>query len=328
MRSASAAIIGVALLLPVIASAQALGGMGTTDPFMLSLSPQYPAPNSTATLSFVSTLLDLPSSTLRVSVNGKDVYKGTVQPVGITLGKAGIVTAITATITSAGTDYPKSLSVAPQDLSLVAEPIASVPPLYPGKAFVPLEGSVRAVAVANFRTAAGAPIDPATLSYAWSVDGTAFDNLSGIGKTAFVVASPLQYRSRTVKVTVTNPNGSQVSGATLSLTPMQPSVRLYKNDPLLGIQFDRALGGTLAVGSEQSLYAAPFSFPTTSGMPVMRWFLNGDAVQTGSLITLRPSGSGQGSASLSFTASSGQLTTASANLSLTFGTKSSSFFGL
>jgi hypothetical protein len=321
----------IALLLPVITSAQSFGGLGDPNSsFSISVTPSYPAPYSKVVLSFLSSSLDLTNATLSVSAGGKNIYKGTVQPVSVTLGRSGSMVNITATISSGGTNYDQTLNLQPEDVALIAEPISSAPVLYPGKPLVPLEGSVRVVAIASLKNAKGSTFDPATLSYAWTVDDTQIANSSGIGKEAIMVASPLQYRSRDVSVVVTNADGSLVGGASLSLLPMAPSVRIYENDPLLGIRFDHALSGGYAIGSsEATLYAAPFSLPTTTGSPLLKWFLNGTAAQTGSSITLRPSGSGQGSAALSLVASAGESTTATANLSLSFGAKTSiNFFGL
>jgi hypothetical protein len=318
------------LALPGVAWAQSLGNPADGSSFAISSSPQYPAPGSTATLSFLSSALELSRATISVSANGKKIYQGSVQSVPVTLGKAGSVTTITATVVSEGTNYNQTLTIQPQDVALVVEPISSAPVLYPGKPRVPLGGSARIVAMANLRSSGGKLFDPATLSYAWTIDGTQIANSSGIGKRAIMVAAPLQYRSRTVSVTVMSADGNLVGGASLSLIPFEPSVRIYENDPLLGVRFERALSGNFAItGSESALYAAPFSLPTNKGTPRIQWFLNGAAAQTGSSITLRPAGSGQGNASLSLTASVGESSMATANLSLTFGGKpSTNFFGL
>lgn len=319
------------LVLPLAAEAQSLGGIGEISPsFTLSATPQYPAPFSNATISFLSSSLDLTNATVSVSVNGKNIYKGAVQPVVVTLGKAGSITKVSATVSAGGVDYNQTLSIQPQDVVLVLEPISSAPPLYPGKPLVPLEGDTRIVAMTNMKSAGGKAIDPSALSYSWTVDDTQIANSSGIGKSTIIVASPLQYRARSVSVAITSRDGSQVGGASLSLSPQDPSIRIYENDPLLGIRFDHALPGSYTIkGAESTLYAAPFSIPTTGGTPLIQWFLDGSPVQTGYSITLRPTGSGQGNASLSLTASAGQYTTAASTLSLIFGAKpGTNFFGL
>ncbi len=267
---------------------------------------------------------------MTVVVAGKNIYKGTVHPLAIPLGKAGSVTKVSVTVSSGGTDYPQTLSIQPQDVALVAEPIASTPPLYPGKSSVPFEGDVRVVAVANLRGTNGKTFDPALLSYTWSVDGAEIANSSGIGKETIIVASPLQYRAREVSVAVTSSDGSVVGGADLSLSATDPVVRIYENDPLLGIRFERAiLGGYAIPGTESTLYAAPFGLPITNGPPFVQWFLNGTAAQAGNSTTLRPTGNGQGNASLSAVASFGSYTKTAADLSLSFGTNPGlNLFGL
>jgi len=319
MRSGLFISIAIALLLPFAVSAQ--DAIGDAEAFNVSVNPQYPAPYSQASLSLLSSTLDLNNATMAVSVAGKEVYKGSVRPISIPMGKAGSVVSVKVTVTSAGANYTQTLSVQPQDVVIIAEPISSAPPLYLGKSLVPLEGDVRVVAVANLLGAKGNAIDPSALSYSWTVDDTQIASASGIGKQAIIVASPLQYRSRSVSVAITSQDGGLVGGASLSLTALDPSVRIYKNDPLLGILFDHALSSGYAISTaEDTLYAAPFSLPTTSGAPLVQWFLNGEVAQTGNAITLRPTGKGQGSASISLVASSGGSTRATENLSLSFGT--------
>lgn len=327
--SLSTAIITLALALPGAASAQFTGAIGGIAPFTLSVDPQYPAPYSQATVTVLSDSLRLVGATMTVFIDGKETYRGNAQPILVTLGKAGSTTTIVVKISSGGVNYSQTLSIQPQDVALIAEPISSAPPLYPGKPSVPLEGSTRVVAMANLKDARGRSLDPNTLSYAWTVDGAQMGSASGIGKSSIIVASPLQYRQRTVSVAVVSPGGSLVGGDSLSLSPVDPSVQIYENDPLLGILYDHALSGSYAIsGAESTLYAAPFSFPTTSGTPTLQWFLNGATAQTGSSITLRPTGSGQGNASLSIVASAGSYTTAATNLSLSFGTTGTTLFGL
>lgn len=330
MRSALSLFALLALTLPLIASAQALGTVPVGVPFAVSVEPQYPLPHSAATLSVLSDSIDLSGATLTVTVVGTQVYKGNVQPTSVSLGRAGSITKAVVTITAGGVNRSQTVNIQPQDVVLIAEPIASVPPLYPGKPAVPLEGSVRMVAVADLRGAAGKATNPGGYSYAWAVDGALVAASSGIGKSVLIVASPLQYRQRDVSVVVRSADGTLQGGASLSLTPQEPSVRVYENDPLLGIRYDRALADAHAItGAETTLYAAPFSFPTLPAAPSIQWFLNGEAAQAGPLITLRPAGSGEGTARLSLTATGGQSTTAAADFSLSFKSSApANLFGL
>ncbi len=343
MRFSLVALLALASLFPSLVSAQADlptiptidtssldASIAASDPFTASVNPQYPTPGSQASISLLSSSLDLNNATLTVTQNGKQTYKGSVTPIFVPVGKGGSVTNVTLTISSAGSVYKKTVVIQPQDVSIIAEPVASMPPLYLGKPLIPLEGNTRVVAIANLKDAGGRTLDPATLSYAWTVDNTQIANSSGIGKSSILVASPLQYRARAVSVSVQDQNGYLVGGGSLNLEPTDPVMRVYEQDPLLGILFDHALSASYAVGSkESSLYAAPYSFPILGKMPTIQWTLNGAAAQVGNSITLRPVGAGQGSAALSVSASAGDTTEDAADLSITFGAKpASNLFGL
>jgi hypothetical protein len=319
MRFGFFTAIAFSLLLPFTASAL---GIGATEDgmFTVSVSPQYPEPQSQVTLSALSSSIDLSNAILTVSAAGKEIYKGSVRPVAVSVGRTGSVTNIKITITSAGASYNKTVSVQPQDVSLIPEPVASTHVLYQGKPLIPIEGNVRMVAVANMQSVNGKIIDPMALSYSWTIDDVRIANASGIGKETIIVTSPLEYRSRSVYVVVTSQDGSLVGGASFSFTAQKPSVRIYENDPLLGILFDKEISNSYEINNaESTLFATPFSFSTTSGEPILKWFLNGVAAQTGASITLRPTGSGQGSASLSLVASSDDSEKVTKNLSLLFG---------
>jgi hypothetical protein len=307
-------VLGIAAL-PLFVSAQSFNN---TAPFSLSITPQYPAPFSEAVLTPISNQVDISNAIMTVLVGGKQIYQGAAQSLAIPLGAAGTVTTVKVTMTSNGSSFSQTFSLRPQDIALIAEPVSTAPVLYAGKPLVPLEGSVRMVAIANFKDSKGKPVDAAKLSYSWTVDDTRIADGSGIGKDTLLVASPRQYRSRDVSVSVQSQDGSVSSGASFTLSPQEPIVRLYENDPLLGILYDRAIADSFSIQNvEKSLFAAPYSFP--SGPMTLSWFLNGARAQTGNAITLRPTGAGAGAASLSFTATSGDSVTTTTNLSLSFG---------
>lgn len=331
MRSSLLIIFAFILLSPLTAMAQSLDSLtGSGEPFSVSINPRYPTPYSQATISLLSSTLDLTNATLNVSMGSKRVYQGNVKPVAIPLGRAGSVASVSVTVTIDGTPYSQSFVIQPQDVALVIEPKASAPILYRGKPLIPLEGSTRVVSMANMRDAGGKIIPSSSLAYTWTVDGTQIASASGIGKEALIVASPLQYRDRSVSVVVRSQNGLLVGGASISFSPADPMVRVYKNDPLLGILFDHALSGTYTIAdTEATIYGVPYSFPLLSGTPRIQWFLNGNLAQTGDSITLRPSGNGEGNASLSVSASAGTSASAVTELLLSFGAKKSfNFFGL
>lgn len=316
----------VAIIVPVCAFAQS----AVQPTFSLNADPQYPAPHSTVTITPRSTSLDLADATLTASVDGKQVYSGNVRSFPITVGAAGVATTLHVVLTSGGKRYTQTAVFHPQDLALVEEPLATTPPLYPGKPDVPPDGKVRLVALAGFANASGKRIDSAALSYDWTIDGTRDVADSGIGKDAVVISSPSPYRSHTVSVLVQSQDGSYSGSASVDIQPGTPQLLVYRDDPLLGILFDHAISGSYDIsGSEVSLYGAPYSFTNGNGAPSLKWFVDGALSQVGSSITLRPTGNGKGSANLTLSASDGATTQAAKTLSLTFGSQTSpNLFGL
>lgn len=312
------------LFFPALAAAQV-----AAPTFSISTTPQYPQPGEAVTVEPKSDTIDLSIATMQILVNGTKAYDGNASSASVSLAASGATT-IKVILSVDGKEYTKSTTLLPQSVGLVVEPNASAPPLYAGKPLIPSGGNVRIVATASFVTAKGTPLDPTKLSYTWTVNDRTISGISGIGKSAITVDAPLEYRSGSVSVVVKSPDGSLVGGDHITLSSQKPSVRVYEKDSLLGILFDHALSDTQKItGSELSLYAAPYSFSTTGGLPTINWFLNTAAAQAGNTITLRPTGNGQGTASVSCTARKGDFAVASQALSVDFGSsKSSNFFGL
>ena len=321
------ALIAAAFLLPSFAMAQSMLAVqgGAPQPLTLVVSPQNPSPGGTVTVTPQSTLINLADSTVTIYINGTQIYSGSAQPVAVTLGPSGSVTKIKAVALEGGSSFTATLALSPGSVSLVEEPLSYAPVLYAGKPLPGDGGSVRLVAVVDFRSSPTKPIPASALSYSWTVNGVALDNASGIGKSALVVDAPLEYRSENVVVSVESQDGSVTGGASVSITTDQPSMRIYADDPLQGILYDHALLGTATLtGSEGTFVAEPYSLSLAGGLPSIQWFLNGSAAQSGNTITLRPSGSGAGTASISVTSG----TSATASLDLTYGSSGGSLLGL
>lgn len=317
--------VAILLVAPAFASAQFGGDF--VESLTLGYAPQYPRPLSTVTITPQSTLLDLANSTMTLSVNGRQMYSGATRPIEITVGGPGQTTTVSVRVTSLGRSYTKTLAINPVDVSIVVEPLASTHPLYSGQPQVPPGGSVRLVAIADLRSGATTRLDPDTLSYTWVVDGTTLIKESGIGRRSVVLPAPLPYRSQAISVKVVSPGGTVTGGDNFTLSTGAPTLRLYAQDPLQGILFDRTIDSAYTLkGSEMTFVAIPFSLPLTTAN-LVRWSLNNNIVQDGPTITVRPEGVGQGSATLTAVAAAG-IETLTSSFTLTFGERSGGFFGL
>ena len=299
-------------------------------PLTVDVSPQYPAPYQSVTLSPSSTVFDISASTITVTINGKAFYKGTGgSNITVPVGGPGSTNDVAVTISGDGqSPASQELVFRPETVALVVEPVSSTHPFYEGSGLVPSEGRVRIVAVPDMRTSPTRSLDPSTLIYTWSLGDQELDTDSGIGKSVLDATAPQQYRDADVSVTVTSPDGNEVAEANTTISPTTPLIRVYENDPLLGPLYDNALSGTVTLnGTEETYRGVPYNFST---MPPVSWEVNGTQSGTADDITVRSSGSGTGSAVLDFSATDSNTTqSADSTVSVNFGQPASSgIFGL
>lgn len=283
----------VAFLLPQPLSAQ----FGGVEPLEISITPSYPRPYQTVSVRPSSTLIDLASASVTVSANGSVVSKGSGgAPVNVTVGAPGSLTTVRVSVESGGQTYSKELRIRPAEVSLIVEPQTTSHPFYQGGTGVASEGLLRLVALPDLRTSAGTRIDPATLVYSWKLGDQVLQEQSGIGKSYLSATAPVRYRDTLVTLTVSTPDSAQVAQAQALVAPIDPLVRVYRNDPLLGPLFDMALSGAVVMDDdEQTFRAVPYYF---TGGAAITWLVNSSESGGDKDITLRATGSGGGTANL------------------------------
>lgn len=322
-------IIALIFLTGALPAYAQVGG-AASDPLTISISPQYPHPYEAVTVTPDSTLIDLSSSQVTVSVNGTIVQKGSGSaPVQIQTGAAGVPTKISVTaVTSGGQTYTKTLSFLPADVALIEEPVSTSHPFYQGAPLVASEGLVRLVALPDLRTPAGTPISASSLVYTWKNGDQVLESDSGIGKSVLTATAPVQYRDTTITVTVMTQDSSVVAESSVLISPVDPIVRIYQNDPLLGPLFNYALPDTIAMSDAEDTFRGVAYYFT--GVPSLAWTVNGTQSQTGQDITVRSSGSGSGSAVVGFEAKQADMNQlGDTSMAVQFGAKKSlGIFGL
>lgn len=323
----SVAILLVLLIGASAASAQDFTGV---EPLTLVVSPQYPRPNQVVSVSPRSTLIDLSASTVRVSVNGANVYEGSgTRPVSFPAGALGERTTVVVSVTDpSGRIYTKQQVIRPAEVSLVLESGSSAHPFYQGGGLVASEGRVRLVALADMRTAPGTRLPSSSLVYTWKLGDRVLTDSSGIGRSTLVATAPIRYRNAEISVTVTSPDRTLVGEARTTVSAVDPVARIYQNDPLLGPNFDVALSNRFTMADTEATFRAVgyfFSVP-----PSFSWRVNSASGGTDKDVTVRATGAGQGTANLQVTADVPSAPRdAASSFSVVFGERSGfGFFGL
>ncbi len=295
----------------------------------VDVSPQYPTPYSTVTVTPNSTVFDIAGAIISVSVNGTTIYKGSGSTgVPVPLQGPGSTTHITVKAVSGGQTYSQSLTLRPATVALVEEPVSTTHPFYEGAALVPSEGEVRLIAVPDLRTSANVAIDPSKLVYTWSLGDQVLDQDSGIGKNVLNAEAPQEYRDATVSVTVTSQDGTLAAQAETTVSPVDPVTRIYAEGPLVGPLYDVALSDSYTMPDvEDTFLGVPYYF---AGTPTSDWSMNGEESGSAPELTVRNTGSGGGTAVISYTASdSSSNATANSTVSVVFGSQNNTgLFGL
>jgi hypothetical protein len=307
-------ILLIAFFVPHILYAQALGA----EPLTVTIFPQYPQPYDTITITPQSSLFDLNASAVTISVNGKEIAKGSGSlSTAYTLGPAGETDTVLVTAASPGGTYKKTAVIRPASVALILEPQSTTHPFYEGAALVASEGRIRLIAVPEFRSAKG-PLAASGLVYTWKAGDRVLTQQSGIGRSVLTSTAPSHFRDVTVSVTVSTPDNSIVGGTSMVISPVDPQLVIYRNSPLVGPNFDAALGTTFTMsGNEETFRAVSYFFKSN---PTLSWSVNGAVSGSDPVITVRTTGDSTGTAALSASASQpGSYESAQDSLSVKFG---------
>lgn len=314
------------LLAPVIAASQSMSGV---DPLTVNLSPRYPRPYETVTLTPQSTLVDLSGSTVVVVAAGKEVGRGSGrESYQIPIGGTGTSVPVKVTVTAPDGVYTEELIIRPADVSLVIDAISTAHPFYQGGALVAPEGRVRVIALADLRTSPGSRIASSDLIYTWKSGGRILTADSGLGKSVLTATAPVLFRDANVSVTIASRDGAIVGEASVHIAPTEPLLLIYKDGPLEGPRFLRAVSGTYELKeTEEAFRAVPYFF---AHRPTLNWKLGSDTVGHEDSITVRTTGSEAGVAALSVNArQTGEYYSADAKASIQYGSSpDSGFFGI
>jgi hypothetical protein len=288
--------VGLFFILPSFSHAQMLGGPGE---FQIILSPEYPRPFDSVVARLESSYFNLSGASVEFFVDGVEIDTQDGKRVQFTVGGAGSRTTLTVKLTAEGAVYTQELQIYPAEVSLILEPQSSTPPFYEGAKLLPSEGLVRLVALPNLRKVGGELIPASELVYEWKLGSRNLNDYSGIGRSVLTAIAPVQYRNADIVLTVRDQNNSVAAQTRMPITPLEPYIRAYRKDPLMGVMLNDSIEGNYTLRSEEETFTAvPFFFTNT---PSISWNVGGNQ-SAGEDITVRREGTAEGRASVSVSA--------------------------
>jgi len=278
-------IITILLLcfLPVICSAQTIS---LEDVVSVTITPEYPGPFTETVISVESFNTDLDRTTITWIQNGTVVSKRIGQTAfTFTTGALGNRDTIQMRAqTTEGSVINKTITIVPSRVILLDESTGYISPFYKGKNKYALDGTVRIHAIPEIYEN-GKLVDPRSLMYVWEIQHTKIPNISGFGKNTIILGSDITYRTKAViTVTVSTLDGAINGRGGLALHPRTPLIRIYKNDPLIGINFNEAvIGDNTLTEQELNLEIFPYFFDIQSRLSpniTYSWSMNGTVLDT------------------------------------------------
>lgn len=261
---------------------------GLGDDATISVFPTNPAANETVTMEAGSLRTDINRATISWSLNGK------VQKSGIgekkfqfQNGDLGKTTIVDVTIvTQEGQTISKHYGFRASSIDIIWKADTYVPPFYKGKALASYQSDMTFIAMPQFLDSNGAYINPKSLLYTWKKDNVVLGDQSGYGKQSLTIPGSIINRPYSVQVDVTSFDGRYKASGSTGIEKGSPDIIFYENNPLYGVQFDRALEGpTKITNQEMSVAAYPYYFSapsrTTTNLSYT-WLMNGTRISTDS----------------------------------------------
>ena len=315
------ASVAVAVL-PVISFAQS----SFSSELGVDISPNYPRPNETVSINLSLYTADLNSALITWYRDGESVLEGRGETrYSFQMGPVGKETKIEIQIELlGGTSFSKTFTLNPASVDLVWEADSYVPPFYKGKALHAMQGRLKIVAMPEF-VKNGARISPQNLIYEWSNDVEGNQSQSGYGKNTLILNGSILGRGESVEVLVTDPVNNLVAQGFIDVSPVDPEIIFYENNPYYGHIFDSAITNTFDLNAEEvQIWAAPYYFSKESaGNLKYEWQLNNATVtnlsDSRTAIFKKPEGErGESNISLSIENLNRILQQASASLKIKF----------
>lgn len=285
---------GVVFILPVLASAE----------LSIEIIPTYPEPGETVYISVNWYGGDLDAASIVWYQDDQEVLSGIGQTrYSFRTGEAGQETKITIQVTPLnGSAFSQSFTLGPASVDIVWEADTYVPPFYKGKALHAGQGKIRFAAIPNF-VKNGQTISPANLIYEWSTDTEVYQSRSGYGRAFIDLNGSILGRAEHLRLTVRDPLTNMVAEKSIYVSPVEPEIIFYQNDPYYGLIFNSAISRSFDLNADEvQVLAVPFYFSRSDLNNLeYRWRLNSAAINglTRTAIFRKPEGtSGRSSITL------------------------------
>lgn len=294
------------ITLPLLSNAQILESV--SEDLVITSSPKFPRPGDSVLFEVKSFAYNLNSSKITWFLNDALVKEGfSATSFAAEAGKIGTRMKITIIATpEIGLPVSETYILYPNEVELLWQAESYTPPFYRGKALPASGAQLQFIASPTIANKFGAIVDDENLNYTWRSGTTVLGSLSGRGKNILNIEGPVFVEPLNVSVEVATLDGLVRGKSTTRLVSHDPEILFYKNDPLLGQLFHKAVRASFTLGDDETQFTAhPYYFDVKDRNDSdleFKWVLQNKVVEDlgddkGSLVLGRGNGA-RGSAKL------------------------------
>jgi len=279
-------IIGLAVSLFASPAYAQFGLLGAARSITITMTPAHPGPHTAVHLTAQSSVFDLERSSLIWSTDGSVLAQGVgVTEIDVTAQDLGSKTTVSVEVTAPDVvPATATVHIIPTQVDLLFDTDAYTPPFYRGHDLPSAGTTLILQALPHFVLPGGSELRSGDLTYTWRRNGQVMGSVSGRGKSAIVVPSPVLYAHDVLSVEVESSDGSMSGEASMTIAAEDPTLVLYEDNPIFGVLYGFAFGPTAFVAkAETTLTAIPyFASARTLKDPLLDyvWRVNGVRVTT------------------------------------------------
>jgi hypothetical protein len=244
------------------------------------MNPSAPAPHQSVTLTAQSSALDLSSAAITWSLDSKTIAQGVGQTqVQLTSPELGSSMHVHVSAKLSSGSAATDLTLTSGSVDLLVDADSFVPPFYRGRALGSPGTTLRLQAIPHLVSPAGTTLAASELIYTWKQDGTVLGSISGLGKSSARMPAPPLYGASQISVDVRSASGSYGASASVRMPSIDPSLTLYVDHPLFGMEYfsalaDRSSGADIETTFAAVPYFVPFASAADSRL-TYAWTING-----------------------------------------------------
>lgn len=232
-----------------------------TSGTIFQLYPQVPGPNEKVTIRLENSDINLDTSVITWTINGRQVKSGLgAKTLSTETGNAGTQTTIRVQIQTDSQVLSDLITLNSNEIDLLWQGRGYVPPFYSGRNLWAKEGFITITAIPHIYSSVGQILASKNLVYRWKKDGEILGNSSGVGRYYLTFADSVLALPQTITLDVFD--GDRIAASkTLQISSRNPKVLVYENNSLYGYMFNyEASGGFSLIKPEVTFASFPYYF--------------------------------------------------------------------